>query len=147
MVASGVFITDVQGKHIISRNYRGDVPITKAVEVFAKYLTDIPEEQKKPIFYHDSGEFMMEEEAGATGITGETFVYVSVRVSGSSSSRSGGVRALLCLYNEQKRKWKSISPFNLFLYVDFLVCLSLSLFPPLHTGAGFQSLPVCRNHT
>ena len=79
MVASGVFITDVQGKHIISRNYRGDVPITKAVEVFAKYLTEIPDEQKKPIFYHD-GEFMMEDEAGATGNKGETFVYVSVRI-------------------------------------------------------------------
>ena len=62
MVASAVFITDVQGKHIISRNYRGDVPITKAVEVFAKYLTDIPDEQKKPIFYHDGEEFMMEDE-------------------------------------------------------------------------------------
>ena len=77
MVASAVFITDVQGKHIISRNYRGDVPITKAVEVFAKYLTDIPDEQKKPVFYHD-GEFMMEEDAGSTGNKGETFVYVSV---------------------------------------------------------------------
>ena len=77
MVASAVFITDVQGKHIISRNYRGDVPITKAVEVFAKYLTDIPDEQKKPVFYHD-GEFMMEDDAGATGNKGETFVYVSV---------------------------------------------------------------------
>jgi AP-1 complex subunit mu len=77
MVASAVFITDTQGKHIISRNYRGDVPITKAVEIFAKYLTEIPEEQKKPVFYHD-GEFMAEDEAGATGNKGETFVYVSV---------------------------------------------------------------------
>lgn len=77
MVASAVFITDTQGKHIISRNYRGDVPITKAVEIFAKYLTEIPEEQKKPVFYHD-GEFMAEDEAGATGNKGETFVYVSM---------------------------------------------------------------------
>lgn len=87
MVASAVFITDLQGKHIISRNYRGDVPITKAVEVFCKYLTDIPDEQKKPIFYHD-GEFMMEDEAGATGNKGETFVYVSVSV----------IISLECLY-------------------------------------------------
>ena len=32
MVASAVFITDLQGKAIISRNYRGDVPLTKAIE-------------------------------------------------------------------------------------------------------------------
>ena len=80
MVASAVFITDVQGKHIISRNYRGDVPITKAVEVFGKYLTEIPDEQKKPVFYHDGSEFMMEDDAGATGNKGETFVYVSVSI-------------------------------------------------------------------
>jgi hypothetical protein len=54
MVASAVFITDLQGKSIISRNYRGDVPLAKAIERFAKYLGDTPDEHKKPVFYNDS---------------------------------------------------------------------------------------------
>lgn len=50
MVASAVFITDLSGKMIISRNYRGDVPMSKAVERFCKYLLDTPDEQKSLFF-------------------------------------------------------------------------------------------------
>ena len=58
MVASAVFITDLQGKAIISRNYRGDVPLNKAIEQFAKYLTEVEDEQKKPVFHVDTnGDF------------------------------------------------------------------------------------------
>lgn len=79
MVASAVFITDLQGKSIISRNYRGDVPLTRAIERFAKYLQDTPDEQKKPIFQADTNsDFFVEEDVGCTGNDGETFVYVNV---------------------------------------------------------------------
>lgn len=79
MVASAVFITDLQGKAIISRNYRGDVPLTRAIERFAKYLQDTPDEQKKPIFQADSNaDFFVEEDVGCTGNDGETYVYVNV---------------------------------------------------------------------
>jgi hypothetical protein len=80
MVASAVFITDLTGKSIISRNYRGDVPMSQAVDNFAKYLADTPDEQKKPIFFHSksSNEFVTEEDVEGAGRDGETFVYVSV---------------------------------------------------------------------
>lgn len=79
MVASAVFITDLQGKSIISRNYRGDVPLTRAIERFAKYLDDTPDEQRKPIFHVDtSGDFAIEEDVGGSGPGGETFVFVNV---------------------------------------------------------------------
>jgi hypothetical protein len=79
MVASAVFITDLSGKSIISRNYRGDVPLTRSIDRFAKYLLDIPDEQKKPIFQCDgTGDFFMEEDVGCTGNDGETYVYVNV---------------------------------------------------------------------
>jgi hypothetical protein len=79
MVASAVFITDLSGKSIISRNYRGDVPLTKAIETFAKYLTDVEEESKKPVFYVDNnGDVLASEDVGCTGPGGETFVYVQV---------------------------------------------------------------------
>ena len=81
-MASAVFITDLSGKMIISRNYRGDVPMNKALERFSKYLMDTPEEQKKPIFYADvNGDYLHQDDVGCTGNTGETFVYVNVRTS------------------------------------------------------------------
>lgn len=80
MVASAVFITDLQGKSIISRNYRGDVPLNRAIERFAKYLSDTPDEQKKPIFQTDScGDYFVEDDVGCTGNQGaESYVYVNV---------------------------------------------------------------------
>lgn len=80
MVASAVFITDLQGKSIVNRNYRGDVPLTRAIERFAKYLSETPDEQKKPIFQADAnGDFFVEEDVGCTGNDGETYVYINVR--------------------------------------------------------------------
>jgi hypothetical protein len=79
MVASAVFITDLQGKAIISRNYRGDVPLTKVIERFAKYLVEVDDEAKKPVFHVDvNGDVQSDEDVGATGTGGEHFVYVSV---------------------------------------------------------------------
>ena len=87
MVASAVFVTDLQGKAIISRNYRGDVPLTKSIERFAKYLVEVEEETKKPIFHVDSnGDVETGDEVGASGAGGETYVYVSVS---SESIRTG----------------------------------------------------------
>lgn len=85
MVLSAVFITDMQGKSIISRNYRGDVPsLSKSIERFGKYLNDTPEEQQKPVFYTNAeGDLFFEENVehnpNSCG-TGESFVYVSVCV-------------------------------------------------------------------
>ena len=79
MVASAVFITDLSGKAIISRNYRGDVPMTKAIERFAKYLIEVEDEAKKPVFFVDNnGDVLTADDVGCTGPGGETFVYVSV---------------------------------------------------------------------
>ena len=79
MVASAVFITDLQGKAIISRNYRGDVPLTKAIEQFARYLTEVEDEAKKPVFHVDpNGDIVVGDEVGGSGVGGEHFIYVAV---------------------------------------------------------------------
>jgi len=74
-----VIITDLQGKAIISRNYRGDFPVAKAVELFANYLSEVDEEARKPIFHVDvNGDFESGDEVGMAGPGGQTFVYVTV---------------------------------------------------------------------
>jgi AP-1 complex subunit mu len=79
MVASAVFITDLAGKAIISRNYRGDVPMTKAIERFTKFLVDVEDEAKKPVFFVDNnGDVLAADDVGCTGPGGETYVYVQV---------------------------------------------------------------------
>lgn len=80
MVASAIFLTDLSGKSIISRNYRGDVPLTKAIERFANYLNEVEDEAKKPVFQMDmNGDVLATDEVGGTGPGGETYVYVNVR--------------------------------------------------------------------
>lgn len=59
MVASAVFIMDLKGKVIISRNYRGDIPMT-AAERFSLYIQEKEEVELRPVF----------------SIDGLTFVYV-----------------------------------------------------------------------
>ncbi|KAL7462031.1 hypothetical protein ACHAXS_002425 [Conticribra weissflogii] len=78
MVASAIFITDLTGKPLISRNYRGDIPLTSAIEKFATYLVEVEDDDKKPVFHVDgNGDVVVEtEEVGSTGPGGETFVYV-----------------------------------------------------------------------
>jgi hypothetical protein len=79
MVASAIFITDLTGKPLISRNYRGDIPLTSAIETFAKYLVEVEEDVKTPVFHVDTaGEFVGREDVGCTGVGGEAFVYVQV---------------------------------------------------------------------
>ena len=80
MVASAIFITDLSGKPLISRNYRGDIPLTSAIEKFTSYLLEVEDDTKKPVFHVDSnGDYMSVEDVGCTGVGGETFVYVQVR--------------------------------------------------------------------
>ena len=81
MVASAVFITDLSGKSIIARNYRGDVPLTKALERFSNYLVEVDDEQKKPVFHvDDSGDTLVGEDVGCTGPGGETYIYIQVSI-------------------------------------------------------------------
>lgn len=49
MVASAVFITDLSGKSIIARNYRGDLSMGE-VERFARHLNEDDDNQLKPVF-------------------------------------------------------------------------------------------------
>jgi len=49
MVCSAVFLTDLKGKVIISRNYRGDVPLSSC-ENFSKYINETDELDRQPIF-------------------------------------------------------------------------------------------------
>lgn len=80
MVASAIFMTDLTGKAIISRNYRGDVPLTQAIDRFSRYLTDVEEDTKKPIFHLDSNGDVAEslDQIGISGPGGETYVYIQV---------------------------------------------------------------------
>jgi hypothetical protein len=80
MVASSIFITDLAGKAIISRDYRGEIPLTQAIDRFAKYLGEIEDDAMKPVFQVDAnGDIMPDEDVGSTGAGGHTFVYVQVR--------------------------------------------------------------------
>jgi len=80
MVASAVFVTDLGGKAIISRDYRGEIPLTKAIDRFAKYLAEVEDDLMKPVFHVDAnGDLMPDGEVGSTGVGGHSFVYVQVR--------------------------------------------------------------------
>lgn len=55
MVASAIFFLDLKGKVLLSRNYRGDIPM-EAAERFLPLLTEIEEDQKTPTpVIYDSG--------------------------------------------------------------------------------------------
>lgn len=77
MVASAVFITDLAGKPLISRDYRGDVPLAAAVTRFAAYLRDVEDDAKTPVFHVDAhGDVAAGTDVGRAGPGGETYVYV-----------------------------------------------------------------------
>ena len=80
MVASAIFITDLSGKSIIFRNYRGDIPLTKSIDRFANYLKEVEEDNKKPIFCVDSdGSLILDQDdVPASGLGVENFVYIQV---------------------------------------------------------------------
>lgn len=58
-MASAVFILDLKGKVIISRNYRGDVPMS-AVESFMPILTELEEEEQiiTPVITYNGTSFL-----------------------------------------------------------------------------------------
>jgi hypothetical protein len=53
LMASAVFILDLKGKVILSRNYRGDIPMS-AVEQFMPLLTELEEDEQTitPVLTH-----------------------------------------------------------------------------------------------
>eukprot|EP00823_Brevimastigomonas_motovehiculus_P001328 TRINITY_DN11851_c0_g1_i1.p1 TRINITY_DN11851_c0_g1~~TRINITY_DN11851_c0_g1_i1.p1 ORF type:complete len:424 (+),score=70.72 TRINITY_DN11851_c0_g1_i1:50-1321(+) len=56
-MTSALFITDLKGKPIISRNYRGDMPMS-VVETFAKHLLEDDETQLNPVIQEDGYTFI-----------------------------------------------------------------------------------------
>ena len=61
MVLSAVFLTDLKGKIIISRNYRGDIPMSAATK-FTQYVQEKDDSEQRPVFTED----------------GFTYVYIKV---------------------------------------------------------------------
>ena len=61
MVLSAVFVTDLKGKVIISRNFRGDIPMSVSHK-FTSYVQDKDDSEQRPVFSED----------------GYTFVYLKV---------------------------------------------------------------------
>ena len=49
MVASAVFVTDLKGKILISRNYRGDIPLS-ATEKFSLRIQNSEDVDIKPVW-------------------------------------------------------------------------------------------------
>ena len=52
MVASAIFITDTKGKVIVSRNYRGDIPMSVS-ERFSLHIQEKEEMELRPVFTED----------------------------------------------------------------------------------------------
>ena len=57
MVASALFITDTKGKVIISRNYRGDIPMS-VVEKFSLHVQETDELELRPVYTSDGITFV-----------------------------------------------------------------------------------------
>ena len=93
---SALFIMDIKGKVIISRNYRGDVPMT-VNERFASYIHEKEEMEQRPVFTDE----------------GYTFVYIKVTkvtlgpaaplAPPRGSSRRAGVRRARAAGRERRR--------------------------------------------
>ena len=49
MVCSAVFVTDLKGKVIVSKNYRGDVPLS-VTDRFAQHIQEKEETELRPVF-------------------------------------------------------------------------------------------------
>jgi AP-1 complex subunit mu len=57
-MASAVFVLDLKGKVLISRNYRGDIPMS-AVEKFMPLVLEAEEEQvPTPCFTHEGVNYL-----------------------------------------------------------------------------------------
>jgi len=84
MTASAVFILDVKGKVIISRNYRGDVPMN-CVERFAGHVLEADEADERPVWLEH----------------GTTYVYIkcnNLYVMAVTQRNSNAAMILLFLY-------------------------------------------------
>jgi len=57
MVASAVFLTDIKGKVLISRNYRGDIPMS-ICDRFAQYIQEREEVEQRPVFNEEGTTFV-----------------------------------------------------------------------------------------
>mmetsp|Transcript_15935 Transcript_15935/g.18788 ORF Transcript_15935/g.18788 Transcript_15935/m.18788 type:complete len:425 (+) Transcript_15935:77-1351(+) len=57
MATSALFIMDLKGKIIISRNYRGDVPMSVS-ERFSQYINETEESEMRPIFTDEGYTFV-----------------------------------------------------------------------------------------
>ncbi|CAM9945926.1 unnamed protein product [Phaeothamnion confervicola] len=57
MVASAVFVMDVKGKIIISRNFRGDVPMAVS-ERFSLYIQEKEDMDQRPVFTEEGYTFV-----------------------------------------------------------------------------------------
>lgn len=77
MTLSCLFITDLQGKSIISRNYRGDVGVTQSIDTFQRYLSEVDDEAKTPVFHVDvHGDVAPDPES--VGSAGEMLLLVGI---------------------------------------------------------------------
>jgi hypothetical protein len=84
MTASAVFILDVKGKVIISRNYRGDVPMN-CVERFSGHVLEAEEGDERPVWLEH----------------GTTYVYVkynNLYIMAVTQRNSNAAMILLFLY-------------------------------------------------
>lgn len=57
MVLSAVFITDLKGKILISRNYRGDIPMAASAK-FTQYVQEKDDSEQRPVFTEDGYTFV-----------------------------------------------------------------------------------------
>lgn len=84
MVASAVFVTDLSGKAIISRNYRGDISLSTSIDRFSRYLSETDEDAKSPVFHVDvHGDVAPDPES-----VGVAVAYTYLHVSGSAAGPS-----------------------------------------------------------
>ena len=84
MTASAVFILDVKGKVIISRNYRGDVPMN-CVERFSGHVLEADEADERPVWLEH----------------GTTYVYIkynNLYIMAVTTRNSNAAMILLFLY-------------------------------------------------
>lgn len=77
--------------------------MTKAIEMFAKYLSDVDDDAKKPIFHVDTnGDFASGDGVGGIGVGGEHYIYVAVRIFFTIVSPFSSILAhnlnLTCIY-------------------------------------------------
>lgn len=79
MPVSAVYILDSKGKVIISRDYRGDVPI-KCLERFITHVLETEETELKPIFEEDGINYIYIKYNSLFGTTASQTILILNRV-------------------------------------------------------------------